>query len=59
VQTYNRVGIGTNATNPGIFRELMAGTYSATTGALPATINQTQINQAGTYVLGFLGQATQ
>lgn len=57
-QTYNRVGSATNATNPGLFRELMVGTYSATTGGLPTTINQTQINQAGTMVLGFFGQAT-
>lgn len=57
-QTFNRVGIGTNASNGGIFRELMIGTYSATTGALPVTIDQTQIRQSGMQVLGFLGQNT-
>jgi hypothetical protein len=59
VQTYKPVGTATNAAaDPGIFRELMVGTYSATTGGLPATVNQTQINQAGTYILGYMGQAT-
>lgn len=56
--TYGRVGLALNSSNGAIFRELNAGQYSVTTGSLPASINQTQINQNGVFILGFLGQAT-
>lgn len=52
-QTYNRPGLSTNATHSGFFRFMGAGTYSVTTGALPGSINQTQINQLGTLPILF------
>lgn len=58
-QTFNRIGVATNASENGMLRELMVGSYSATTGALPVTINQTQIRQSGMMILGFIGQNTQ
>jgi hypothetical protein len=56
--TWNRPGVVLNSSLHGFQQELMAGVYSVSSGALPATINQTQIRQAGINVLGFLGQAT-
>jgi len=47
-QTQNRMGVVINATNTGIAKNIGLGTYSATTGAMPAAISMTQINQAAT-----------
>lgn len=52
-QTYNRPGLSTNATSPGFFGLAEMGTYSTTTGALPGTINNTQINQLGSVPILF------
>lgn len=43
----NALGVTQNATNVGIGRSIGHGTYSATTGAMPAGISLTQINQYG------------
>ncbi len=43
-QTQSPFGVITAATNAHIFRDQGLGTYSATTGALPAGISMTQIN---------------
>lgn len=47
VQTFNRPGLSTNATNSGWYKFMGHGTYSATTAAMPAGISATQINQLG------------
>lgn len=52
-QTFNRPGQSTNATNSGFYKGALMGTYSATTAALPDTINNTQINQLGTVPILF------
>lgn len=57
-QTYNRPGVSTNATGSGFFKFMGAGTYSATTGALPAAISATQINQLGTLPMLFAATGT-
>lgn len=45
-----RMGVAANATNPGLFRDIGFGSYSATSSALPSGISATQINAAGTMV---------
>lgn len=57
-QTYNRPGLSTNATGSGFFQYMGAGTYSATTGALPGGISATQINQLGTLPILFAATGT-
>ena len=54
----NRLGVAINATNDGIARNLAHGTYSATTGAMPGSINFTQVNAAATnpIIFAFHGQ---
>lgn len=52
-QTFNRPGQSTSATNSGFYKGALMGTYSTTTGALPDTINNTQINQLGTVPILF------
>ena len=59
VATYNRVGINTNSTNSAMYgQNLGMGVYSATTGALPASINFTQINNAANQPVFFLATGT-
>lgn len=53
-QTQNRIGVSINASNAGIQQNIGWGTYSATTGALPAGISMTQINQSGMAPLGYI-----
>lgn len=57
-QTYNRFGVSTNSTESGFFKFMGAGKYSATTGALPASISATQINQLGTLPMMFAATGT-
>jgi hypothetical protein len=57
-QTFNRPGQSTNATNSGFHQYMLYGTYSATTNAFPATINNTQINQLGTMPILFAAMGT-
>lgn len=57
-QTFNRVGASTNATGTGFYKFMNMGTYSATTGALPASISATQINQLGTMPIMFAAMGT-
>lgn len=57
-QTFNRVGISTNATASGWYRAAGLGTYSTTTGALPGGVSMTQINQLGTVPIMFLATGT-
>ena len=57
-QTFNRPGIVTNSTASGWQKFMGAGVYSATTGAMPAGISVTQINQAGTFPIFFAATGT-
>lgn len=56
--TQNQLGVSINATNSGIARNIGLGTYSVTTGALPASISMTQINQAATNPIFYWLQGT-
>jgi hypothetical protein len=58
VQTFNRPGLSTNTTNRAFYNDAGMGLYSTTTGAMPASIGMTQINQNGTQPLLFLGSGT-
>ena len=57
-QTYNRPGLSTASSNSGFFQQVGMGLYSATTGALPAGISQTQLNLMGTQPIMFAGTGT-
>jgi hypothetical protein len=57
--TQNRLGLSINSTNPGIAQNIGMGVYSATSGALPAGISMTQINQSGLMVPMFFLCQTQ
>lgn len=55
--TFGRPGQAINSTNKnGMFNEIMEGVYTVTSGALPASIHRTQINQTGLDVLAFVGR---
>ncbi|MFN7610268.1 MAG: hypothetical protein ACK5QX_04930, partial [bacterium] len=55
--SYGRPGQALNSTNKnGMYNEMMEGVYTVTSGALPASIHRTQINQGGTDILGFIGR---
>lgn len=58
LQTFNRPGLSTNSTNRAFYNNLGMGLYSATTGAIPASIGMTQVNLAGTQPILFLGAGT-
>ena len=57
-QTYNRLGVASNTTSSGFFQAVGFGTYSATTGSLPSSLNMTQINGAGTAPILFFAKGT-
>jgi hypothetical protein len=48
--TQNQMGVSINSTNNGIAQQIGMGVYSATSGALPAGISMTQINQSALMV---------
>lgn len=56
--TQNRMGVSINATNDGIARNIGYGTYSASSGALPAGISMTQINASAINPIIFMLSAT-
>lgn len=58
LQTFNRMGVVTNATNSGWLKFMGHGTYSATTASMPAGISMTQINQLGTMPILFAATGT-
>lgn len=58
LQTYNRPGLSTATSNRAFYNANGMGVYSVTTGAMPASINMTQINLAGTQPILFLGSGT-
>ena len=59
IQTMNRVGINTNSSNSAMYGQNLAmGVYSVTTGALPASINFTQVNNNANHALLFLATGT-
>ncbi len=57
-QTFNRPGLSTSATHSGFYQQIGMGTYSVTTGALPAGVSATQINQLGTMPILFAAPGT-
>jgi len=57
-QTFNRPGLSTNASLSGFHQFMGAGTYSATTTALPDGISMTQIRQLGTLPILFAATGT-
>ena len=58
-QTVNKIGVGTAANRTGVYQDIGAGSYSATTAALPATINITQINASGIQPLAYAVNASE
>ena len=58
LQSFNRMGVATNTSNRAFYNDAGMGIYSATTGALPATVGMTQINLGGTHPVLFFGSGT-
>lgn len=57
--TYNRIGQNTNSSNSAMYGPNMAmGLYSNTTGAMPVSINFTQVNNIGQLPVFFLATGT-
>ena len=57
-QTFNRIGVSTNATGSGVLKDFGLGTYSVTSGAFPNGISITQINQLGVAPIFYIGNET-
>lgn len=57
-QSYNRLGVASNATSSNFYQAAGMGTYSATTGAFPDSISMTQINGAATHPILFFAKGT-
>lgn len=58
LQTFNRPGLSTATSNRAFYNNLAMGVYSVTTGGMPASINMTQVNLAGTQPILYLGSGT-
>jgi hypothetical protein len=59
LQTFNRLGQSTNTSNTANFYAGQPmGVYSATTGALPASINNTQVNLVGSQPILYMNTGT-
>lgn len=57
-QTFNQIGVSTNATRSGLLQDFGIGSYSTTSGAFPNGISITQINQFGLAPIFYLGNET-